>query len=192
MLRQNDIALKVRAQLVEQLSGANRIGPRLDRPMRQKVLLGRILCTQLGNLPIERAELDAQPLRFCLTAPVVFEAREPGELGQQRFMFSAGMLLEPALTHPADVAFFLGPVPRRITYQLGGGQYLGDDIVDRLSAFQQRSGDLHLCLVDRGVAGTLVTHRGEPRLNIDRSGALPGIDGKWLASAVALFWAPRQ
>src|SRR5215468_649995 len=108
-------------------------------------------------------------------------------------MFSTGMLLEPAIAHPVNVALFFGPVPRRITDQLGGGQHFGDNSIDLLAAFQQRSGNLHLCLVDRGVARAAVAHRGEPRLNVDRSGAaVTGIRSKRCAGAVALLWTPRQ
>src|SRR5262249_22892831 len=156
--------------------------------MRQEALLGRGLRPQLGNLAIKRFELDAERLRLFLPAPVVLEAREPGELGQQRFMFSAGMLSEPALAHPADVAFFLSPIPRRIADQLSGGYS-----IDLSAAFQQRSSNLYLGAMDRSVAGALVTHRGEPRVDVNWSGAaVPGIRSKRGAGTVTWLGTPHK
>src|SRR5262249_43934210 len=161
--------------------------------MRQEILVGGVPRAQLSDLAVKGFELDAKFLRVFLATPVVLEAREPGELDQQRFVPSARMLLEPALAHPPDVAFFFCPVPRRMADQLGGGQYLGDNGVDLFAAFQQCSGDLHLCLVDRGVAGTLVAHRGESRLNVNWSGgAVPGIRSKRCAGAVAWLGAAHK
>src|SRR5262245_55205437 len=37
-----------------------------------------------------------------------------------------------------------------------------------------------------------MSHLGKARLNVDRSGAVPGVSSKWLTGAVALLRAPRQ
>src|SRR5262249_28496757 len=153
---------------------------------------GGTLCAQLGDLAVKSVELNAELLGFLFTPSIIFKAGQARDLGHQRFLFSAGMLLAPALAHPADVAFFLGPVPRRIPDQLGGGQYLGDNLVDRHPALQQRSGDLHLCLVDRGVARAAMAHLGKSRCDVNRSSTVPGIGSKRLAGAIALLWALRE
>src|SRR5262245_57713902 len=161
--------------------------------MRQKVFRRRGLRPQLGDLLIERLKLDAQLVRFCLTAPVVLETREPGELSQQCLVFSAGMLLEPALAHPANVTLLLRPVPRRIADRPGGSQHPGDNGVDLFAAFQQRSGDLALCYVDWGLPSAFVAHCGEPRIDVNsRLASVPGIGSKRLAGAIALLRTSRQ
>ena len=58
------------------------------------------------------------------------------------------MILEPTLAHPADVAFFLGPIPRRVADQLGSSQHLGDNGVGLFATLQQCGGDLHLRLMN--------------------------------------------
>src|SRR5262245_27288323 len=136
MLRQDNVALEMRTQSIEQDLAVNLLSPWLDGPMRQEALLGGGLRPQPSNLAVERFELDAELLGFLFTPPVILKAGEPGELGQQRFMLSVGMLLEPALAHPADVAFFLGPVPRRIADRPGGSQDPRDNGVDVLASFQ--------------------------------------------------------
>ena len=61
-------------------------GPRLNRPVGQKILIGGALCAQLGDRAIEGVEPNAELRGLLLAAPAVLEVRKPGELYQQRIV----------------------------------------------------------------------------------------------------------
>jgi hypothetical protein len=95
------------------------------------------------------------------------------------------MLGEPARAHGAQIVLFTPPVPAQAV-ALGHGasrsQYLGDDVVDRHAAPEQRRCAGDLGRMHRRIAGAAVLHGCQPALHVDRrlANLAGGQGGEWI------------
>src|SRR5262249_29874053 len=84
VLWKDDITSELLAQIVKQESAVYLFGPRVNFPVRQEIVRGRLLRAEIGGLAVESAKRYAEPFGRLLALSVIFktgERREPRNLG---------------------------------------------------------------------------------------------------------------